>query len=80
MRTEIPVDIYGTAWLAEQNSSGGGRATNQSDHPAPGSVVAYSRVIRENIAKQGWLGVGIYIDKNREGDHICYISDLNRVH
>lgn len=22
----------------------------------------------------------VYVDKNREGDHICYISDLSKIH
>lgn len=59
VKNEIPVDIYGSGWLAEQNGSSGSREMNGSGDPAAGSLTSYSRVVRENIARQGWLGGGM---------------------
>lgn len=59
IENEIPVDIYGGGWLDEQFGSPASRGLNESDDPAPGSISAYSRVLRENIAKEGWLGGGL---------------------
>jgi CDP-paratose 2-epimerase len=55
--------------VAEVYNIGGGRANSCS------ILEAFSKVERLTGKKMRYE----YVDKNREGDHICYISDLSKL-
>ncbi|MBI4525301.1 MAG: glycosyltransferase family 1 protein [Deltaproteobacteria bacterium] len=59
VQNRVPVDIYGSGWLTEDDGVAGDGDTVPPDTPRAGSAAAYLAVMQENIAKNGWISGGL---------------------